>query len=273
MLPVPILTYHATNVDGNDYSSNDHVAFAHDLRMIDSLGYRIVPLGLVVDALLHQSGLPDQAVAITFDDGTDFDYYDLPHATHGLQRSMMNVMRDFIAELGADRQPRMHATTFVVVSPAAREEMDRKCLTGSNWYRDTWWKPAVASGLLAVANHSWDHNHAAVTSTSGRPAADTFRCIDHRDLADLEIRQARDYIDAVAPNAAAGLFAYPYGETNDYLLDEYFPLGESVTGARAAFGTQPGHVAPGANRWHLPRYVCGANWHTPEDLTYLLHSA
>ena len=272
MLPVPILTYHATNVGGNDYASNDHVAFAHDLRLIDALGYRVVPLGQVVDALLHRTGLPDKAVAISFDDGTDFDYHDLPHSTHGVQRSMMNIMHDFIAEFGVSRQPLLHATTFVVVSPEAREEMDRKCLVGSGWYRDTWWKPAVASGLLAVANHSWDHNHGAVTSTSGRRAANTFRCIDDRALADLEIRQARDYIDAVAPNAAAGLFAYPYGDTNDYLLTEYFPLGESVTGARAAFGTQAGRVGLGANRWHLPRYVCGADWHSPDDLTHLLRS-
>lgn len=273
MLPVPILVYHATNVDGNDYASNDHVAFAHDLRLLDSLGFRIVPLGQVVDALLDENVLPDKAVAITFDDGTDFDYHDLPHSKHGLQRSMLNIMRDFIAERGPARQPSLHATTFVVVSPAAREEMDRKCLAGSDWYRDTWWKPAVASGLLAVANHSWDHNHPTVTSTSRRSAAGTFRCIDYLALADLEIRRARDYIDAVAPNAGAGLFAYPYGDTNDYLLTEYFPLGESVTGARAAFGTQPGHVGIGANRWHLPRYVCGANWHSPEELSVLLHGA
>src|SRR5690606_8365742 len=34
---VPILTYHAVNIAGNDYADNDHVAFAADLRLIDDL--------------------------------------------------------------------------------------------------------------------------------------------------------------------------------------------------------------------------------------------
>lgn len=273
MLPVPILTYHATNVDGNDYGSNDHVAFAQDLRLLDTLGHRIVPLEQVVDALLAGASLPERAVAITFDDGTDFDFHDLPHPTHGVQRSMLNILRDFIGEAGAQAQPLLHATTFVVASPAAREEMDRKCLVGRNWYRDSWWQTAVQSGLLAVANHSWDHNHPTLTSTVARTAPGTFGCIDNRVLADLQVRQARDYIDALAPNAGSSLFAYPYGDTSEFLVAEYFPLGERVTGTRAAFGTRPGHLARGADRWHLPRYVCGADWRSPEELSYLLRTA
>ncbi len=272
MLPVPILTYHAANVDGSDYACNDHVAFAQDLRLLDALGHRIVPLQHVVDALLHGLAITERSVAISLDAGTDFDFHDLPHPVHGNQRSMLNILRDFIAQHGEGAQPLLHATAFVVASPAAREDMDRGCLIGKGWYRDAWWNAAVQSGLLGVANHSWDHNHPAVRSTANRPATGTFRCIDHRDLADYQVRQARDYLESTAPNAATGLFAYPYGDANDYLVAEYFPLGESVTGARAAFGTQPGHVGTGANRWHLPRYVCGRDWRSPDDLRHLLRA-
>ena len=32
-MQIPILTYHAMNVSGNSYESNDHVAFAADLDL------------------------------------------------------------------------------------------------------------------------------------------------------------------------------------------------------------------------------------------------
>ena len=40
---VPVLAYHSNNISGNDYASNDHVALAEDLRMIQRSGLRIVP--------------------------------------------------------------------------------------------------------------------------------------------------------------------------------------------------------------------------------------
>ena len=49
---VPVLAYHAVNIAGNDYANNDHVAFAADLRMIDDLGLRVVPLHWVVEHIV-----------------------------------------------------------------------------------------------------------------------------------------------------------------------------------------------------------------------------
>ncbi len=37
--------------------------------------------------------------------------------------------------------------------------MDREALFGLGWMSDDWWAEAVATGLLAVENHSWDHPH------------------------------------------------------------------------------------------------------------------
>ena len=33
-MAIPILTYHAQNIAGNDYANNNHVAFAEDLRLL-----------------------------------------------------------------------------------------------------------------------------------------------------------------------------------------------------------------------------------------------
>jgi peptidoglycan/xylan/chitin deacetylase (PgdA/CDA1 family) len=269
-LRVPILAYHATNVDGGTYATNDHVALAEDLRLIDALGFRVIPLTQLVDALLSGVALPDRAIALTFDDGTDFDFHDRVHPKHGLQRGMLNILRDFVDEFGAERQPELHATAFVVVSPWAREELDRRSMVGAGWWGDEWWPQAVASGRLDVGNHSWDHNHALVTNTLPRAAADTFETVDTRELADYQIRQAHDHIVRKAPNAAADLFAYPFGETNEFLLREYLPAGPARTGVRAAFTTEPAHVTADTDRWALPRYVCGAAWRSSEALRTLL---
>src|SRR5947208_10619227 len=133
---IPVLTYHATNVFGNDYGSNDHVALQQDLRAIHALGFTVVPASDVVAALVQgNEHRPERAIVLTMDDGSDFDYRDLPHPTWGMQRSMLNVLRDFHAQLpGA--QPALHATAFVIVSPEARRELDRTCLIGRGWWRD-----------------------------------------------------------------------------------------------------------------------------------------
>lgn len=272
-LRVPILAYHATNVDGATYATNDHVALAEDLRLVDALGFRVVPLTQVVDALLSHTALPERALAITFDDGTDFDFHDRVHPTQGLQRGMMNILRDFVEAFGVSRQPSMHATAFVVASPVAREELDRRSMIGAGWWGDAWWPQAAASGLLDIGNHSWDHNHALVTDTLPRAASNTFGTVNRQELADYQIRQAHDYIVTHAPNAAADLFAYPFGETNDFLLNDYLPRGPSRTGVRAAFTTEPAHVTRQSNRWALPRYVCGSAWTSPEGLRALLAQA
>ncbi|MCS6926338.1 MAG: hypothetical protein NZ578_10615, partial [Candidatus Binatia bacterium] len=82
---IPVLTYHSQNICGNTYGTNDHVALYQDLRTIHAHGYQVIPLQWVVDWLLgHRSTLPSsRVIAITFDDGTDFDYYDLLHPRHG----------------------------------------------------------------------------------------------------------------------------------------------------------------------------------------------
>jgi len=234
------------------------------------LGFRVVPLTQVVDALLSHTALPERALAITLDDGTDFDFHDRVHPTQGMQRGMLNILLDFVDEHGAARQPQLHATAFVVASPGARVELDRRSMVGEGWWGDDWWPQAVASGRLDIGNHSWDHNHALVTHTPPRAAADTFETVDTREIADYQIRQAYDYITRKAHNAAADLFAYPFGETNEFLLREYLPAGPARTGVRAEFTTKPAHVTQQSNRWALPRYVCGSAWRSSHELRALL---
>jgi Polysaccharide deacetylase len=266
---VPVLTYHSNNISGIDYAGNDHVALAADLRLIHRRGLRIVPLTQVVDVLLGDASAStvSDAVAITFDDGSWFDWHDMDHPTHGPQRGFAGILRDFIAQTGATA----HATSFVIVSPDARIMLDRTCLIGRGWWSDEWWPAAQAEGVLSIESHSWDHNHATLPVTAQRDQRKgTFSTIDTWADADAQIRQAADWLDARCNPHRCRLFAFPYGESNDYLVESYLPLHGAEHRVRAAFGTEPKPVEADSLRWRLPRYVCGQHWQSPQELEQLL---
>ena len=275
MTGIPILTYHSMNIAGNGYGENDHVAFADDLRRIHGGGWRILPLHEIVarrqaSAAAFEAG---RVVALTCDDGGDFDFHDLPHPVAGTQRSLINILRDFEAEFpGA--QPGLHVTSFVIASPEARVILDRTCMIGRGWWNDDWWIAAIESGLMGIANHSWDHNHEQVPQ-GGFPGVErgTFRTIGTEALADYQVRRAADYIREIAPNPSTRLFAYPYGESSDFLVQEYFPRHAAALGIDAAFSNEPQPIDDASDRWCLPRYTCGRDWKSPEELQRILDDA
>lgn len=273
-LAIPILTYHSANVSGNDYATNDHVAFAEDLRLLTSLGWTIANLDHVVGARLSGRPLPaERIVAITLDDGTDFDFADLDHPRWGRQRGMFGIVADFLRE-HPNAQPGMHVTSFVVVSSAALQELDRTCLIGAGWWSNEWWRAAVASGRWAIGNHSFDHNHLGISRSVANVAErGTFRNIADFAAAEAEIAVAAAQLRAFVPNPATALFAYPYGEANDFLVQEYFPRQHERIGVKAAFASEGGPVTEASNRWLLPRYVFGHHWTSPAELSCLLLDA
>ena len=159
----------------------------------------------------------------------------------------------------------------MVVSRETREHIDRVGLAGLGWWTDAWWSAAVASGHAAIASHSWDHNHDLAAHLMGRPrATGTFRSIDSFALAEEEIAHATAHLRRVAPNPGDRLFAYPYGEANDYLVRDYFPHHHVRIGVDAAFGDGARPMSRGDDRWNLPRFVCGRDWSSPEGLEALL---
>src|SRR6202023_4279958 len=219
-MQIPVLTYHAARIGGNDYESNDHFAFHQDLRLLHSMGFKVAALSDIVKRLRSGDDTSRNEVAISLDDGTDFDFFDLPHPTWGTQRSILNIMKDFVMEFGPNAQPQLHATSFVVASPAARKTMDRTCLANLDWYTDDWWSAAIDSGLMAIANHSWDHLHPTLEFVAQREQKKvSFVAVDTYLDADAQIRQATDYLMQKTQSRACKLFAYPYGDINEYLTN------------------------------------------------------
>lgn len=192
---IPVLAYHSHRIFGNTYETNDHIALYHDLRTIQAQGFRIVPLmwivewtlGLREEATLHKS------LAITFDDGADFDYYDLDHLQYGPQRSFYNILRDFQTECGLAAQPYLQGSSFVIASPMARQEIWTSA--GRKWMTDDWWPEANSSGILSIYNHSWDHNHPSVSVVSEKhQQKGSFLTIDTYEECRGEVQQAAEYI-------------------------------------------------------------------------------
>lgn len=272
---VPILTYHGVNIAGNAYADNDHVAFAADLELIHAAGRRIVPLQWVVDVHLGRSRR-DLAgcVALTCDDGSNFDYDDLDHPSHGLQTSFFSALRAFRARHGMSAQPDLHLTAFVIADPAARKRMDEQCLVGRDWMQSRWWRAAQDSGLIAIENHSWDHNHPCLPSPGphGLVRGD-FHAVATAAQAGFEIAQSQHFLAQQLAPQAPRLFCYPFGHVNDYLRSDWLPRHGPAVGLDAAFGDGAAPVTTDSDRWNLPRYICGWHWKTPERLSEILEDA
>lgn len=276
-LRIPVLTYHSHHI-GESYATSDRIALASDLRTIAAMGMRVVPLLWVAEWAFGRRPDSDvrRGVAITFDDGADFDYLDLPHPVHGLQPSMARILREFAEEIGAT-QPLVEATSFVIASPAVRERLDRRGLHGKDWVSDGWWKDAQESGWLSIQSHSWDHNHPVSETVCQRDQRKgSFANIETLEECECEVAGAGRFISQKLAGRWPVLFAYPYGESSPYLREVYFPRYAERHRTLAAFGASGGYVTADSNRWNLERFVCAnqvIGWQTPEQLEALLAGA
>lgn len=272
VLRIPVLTYHSLNMDSNEYAGNDHIALREDLRLLHQSGWRIIPLKQVVD--WHQGLIADaemhNAVAITLDDGTEFDYHDLEHPTLGMQRSMFNILCDFRDEAGGT-QPGLSVSSFVITCPDSRAELDKKGMVGKGWWGDQWWLEAQASGLMSIECHSWDHNHPALDKVAQQDQLKgDFTAIANAADCEAQVAKAGDFIQQKLNGQRPTLFAYPWGQASDYLLQQYMPGHQSRHQFRAGFSCEPRLVRKDDNIWFLPRFVCGRDWQSPSQLISLI---
>ena len=135
----------------------------------------------------------------------------------------------------------------------------------------TRWPKAVATGLITIGNHSWDHLHPALDSVahSRQVRGDFTEVIDIAD-AHAQIRDAMAQINARTSGRAAPFFAYPFGHVNDFLQGDYLPREGRAIGLRAAFTTEPKAIDGSESVWRLPRFTCGHHWRSPDALAAIL---
>lgn len=264
-----ILTWHSVNIRDNSYAGNDLVAFETDICELDRRGWTILPLERCLD-LLARDQLPERAVALTADDGAVLDFKTFDHPTCGPQRSLFSRLETLLDEGRLDRRHQALLSVFVIASPEARAELDQKVTGGLNLWSDDWWSEANRSGLIQVESHSWDHNHDVLERTAQRDnQRGDFRAIATAAECRVEVDQASAFIGERS-GRRPHFFAYPYGQSSDYLREVYLPSHGPGLGLRAALSCAPEPVTATSNVWDLPRFVCGRDWNSPEAFGQLL---
>ncbi len=275
MFRIPVLTYHSLHAPGNDYVSNDHIALEDDLALIRSLGFAVVPLSYVVDCLINGAHInlnERRLLALSFDDGSDHDYIDFAYTGIPTLKSFYTLLVEHKAQINSEHAQLVNATSFVVASPEARTVLDRSCIAGRDQWRDVWWKEANDSKILDIANHSWDHCHPSLQEIAQRDQQKgSFYGIDNYADANRQILAAELFISEKLMGQTNGLFAYPFGEYNDFLVHEFFP--KNADTYTAAFTTGGEYITADSNRWCLPRFVCGEHWRSTTGLANILRES
>ena len=265
-----VLAYHSQNVTGKTYETSDRLAFAADLGLLRELDFTVVRAMHLVKCLRAGAfrRLPAKCVVLTMDDAPLSDYCETSNPPHAGQDAMLTSLRKQHRRfLGiALTKPRFVATAFAIASPDAKKELSAPI--GIPWFTDSWWRAAQESGYLDIGTHSWNHVHPELQEMAAKPHLKAaFHNVDSVDDAQHQIVEASRAICAITGNEAAGLFAYPYGRTNDFLVREFLPRQNTVIGA---FTTDPKPVTSSTGVWEIPRFVCGDAWKTRESLRALL---
>ena len=267
-----VLTFHAQNISGGTYATNDHVALDECLAMLRREQIPALRALEVVRRLRRGlfGSLPERFVCFTFDDGTDFDWRGMVHPQHGPQASLWSILRKHSRHvLGPWWLRRFPATSFVLASPEARREISQAAFGDPALMSDDWWRAAQSSGLMDIGSHGWDHVHPAVSVVRDeRPGLlEAFQNVSGEVEAKRQIDDSLAFIRAKAGRDAGRLFAYPYGQVSEYLATEHLPRQRETW---AAFGAEPRALRADSDPWRLPRYVCGYHWKSNEELLRLM---
>ena len=259
---VPVLTYHSQNIAGNDYATNDRQALAADIQAISQAGLQVISLANFVDWLIGilPEAFARNSVVLTSDDAPIFDYEEVKYRNFGLQTPTRSILR----------HSKAHITLFAIGSPQARKEIGENALGSGSFMTSRWWREASQSQWAAIENHGWDHCHPAVSAPVG--GAGTFFGVSDYESCDKQVNKAADSI-ATVTGRRPDLFAYPYGESSDYLRNTYLPEYEHEHGMRAAVSTTPEYAFRDSNRWDIPRFICGRDWISPEGFQVILDQA
>jgi hypothetical protein len=271
---IPVLTWHGYNVFGNSYETNDLIAFRDDLETIVEAGFAIVPLSDVARWVRGEhdlSSIGKPVVALSCDDGTDYDWRDMIHPVHGAQEAFATSLRSFRARHPSNANASL--TSFVIASPQARAQIARGAMGDQDALNDHWWAQANASGLIAIESHGWDHNHPTVSPVVQRDQrTGDFFSIDTFAECDAHVRASAHFIESRAAHRSQ-LFAYPWTQASDYMRFEYMPKYAPSHGVIAAFGGQSDYIRRDSDRWYLPRFVFGPDWRSGEGLREILRGA
>jgi peptidoglycan/xylan/chitin deacetylase (PgdA/CDA1 family) len=223
-----VLQYHHVSEETPASTSTSPERFAMHLDYLAESGFEVVPLNDLVDALRAGQPLPDKTASITFDDG---------------YISIYDTAWPLLKEKG------WPFTVFINTEPH-----DQHKSLFMNWDQLRELHAAGAS----IANHTVSHPYLL----RHQPGHDEEQW---KAWVRNEIGTAQERIEAEIGETAM-LFAYPYGEFNNEILEIVGDLGY------AAFGQHSGPLAPFSDPRALPRFPFGGPYGDSQDFATKVNS-
>lgn len=218
-----VLQYHHVANDTPPVTSISPDQFREHMEYLKENNYTIWPLDRLVNAVRDGEPVPDRTVTITFDDAYLNIY------TNGF---------DILKEFG------WPFTIFVSTE-----------FIGTNKTQYLTWQQLeeMQNAGALIENHTHSHTH-------------LLRKLDGESDADWKARIRSEILtaeEAIEENlgTSSTLFAYPYGEYNDEILEIVEDLG--YTG----FGQQSGPIGPNSDFLALPRFPMSGRYATMDTVT------
>lgn len=191
---IPILVYH--HIDDDPYEPNSLITppakFRSDMEAVKAAGFNAVLISDLIDYVDGKKELPDNPVAITFDDGYLSNYeYGYP----------------VLKELG------LNATISIIGWSTGRNEHR---ITGKQFYPHFTWEQAKEmqdSGIIDIQNHSYDMHESNPDDPSVRSGVLQMEGESNGDYAKAlhsDIGGMADSIEQHLGNTV-NIFTYPFG--------------------------------------------------------------
>lgn len=222
------LLYHHVDTTTPASTSISPELFLEHLNIIEQQGFSVLPLTEIVEKLANKQALPKKAIAITFDDG------------------YISIYENAYPEL---KKRKMPFTVFI--NPQA---VKKKYGDSMTWLQ---LKEIQANGAT-IANHGNHHQHL---------------------LARLDNEDQQQWLDRITLNIQNAqqslqenlgithkLFAYPYGEFDQHLVERLKELNY------IGFGQQSGGFNATNNFQALPRFPAAGVYSNPHTLLNKIES-
>ncbi|RJE90228.1 polysaccharide deacetylase family protein [Paenibacillus sp. 1011MAR3C5] len=193
-IDIPILVYH--HIDDDPYEPNSLITppakFRSDMEAVKAAGFNAVLITDLIDYVDGKKELPDNPVAITFDDGYLSNYeYGYP----------------VLKELG------LHATISIIGWSVGRDEHR---IPGKQFYPHFTWKQAKemqVSGVIDIQNHSYDMHESNPDDPSVRSGVLQLPGESNGDYARALLSDIGGMADSIEQQLGntVNVFTYPFG--------------------------------------------------------------
>ncbi len=228
-----ILLYHHVSGDTPASTSVTPATFEEHLRYLEKNDFRVWRPSRLLASLVAGKPVPDNTVAITFDDAYESIY--------------------------TEAFPRLRRRGWPFAVFVNTEAVDRGYSNALDWEQ----LREMAAAGVEIGNHSHSHDH-LVRRREGESTGEWAKRIS----ADIERARSRlqEELAAVTGGALPELFAYPYGEYDEMLRALVDRLGY------VGLAQQSGAVGPGVDTLAVPRFPLGGTFADLERFATSVHT-